>query len=1050
MKRILILSSLLLGGASAWAQTNPAITSWLRNTTGIVGRHYVSGNSTPITDTYSANVQTVQYSSSWAYISCSGIPSYVIGPYLDGNPNQGTSNSNIYKIPLTPTQNTGTASPTTGGTIGVFINGVSLFDYRDGVSYSLTSAAEKGGPIGGSGDGVWNRDAVVAERAGFDCAKGHPAGTNYHHHQNPSAFNLDLTVLSTICNLYTSDALYTINANSHSPLLGFAYDGYPIYGAYGYYNTNGTGGIVRMKSSYSLRNIAVRTHYANGTDVTDGPAVSTTYPLGRYREDYQYTAPSAAMPDYLDDHNGRFCVTPEYPNGTYAYFCTVDASHNSAYPYVVGPTFYGVKNVTRVTSITETTTTYSPTNLSATVSKTDVSCFNGSNATITLSNVSGGTAPYTYNWGSGVTTQNRTGLTAGTYAVTITSANAQTATYSTTITQPTAALTASVTGVNVACFGGSTGAVTASATGGTSAYAYNWGSGITAASRTGLASGTYTVTITDANGCIASAGKTITQPASAVSVTSASSNVACFGGSTGTIYLTVSGGTSGYTYNWGNNVTSQNRSGLTAGTYTVSVTDAAGCAATHSKTITQTTAITATGTTTSASCGNANGSISTSISGGTAPYTYNWGNNITTQNRTGLAAGSYTLSTTDANGCTASVNFNVSNSNAQTVTATTTNSRCNGQASGAISLSVAGGTAPYTYNWGSNVTTQNRTGLAAGVYTATVTDANNCLVVISSTVTQPTAITLTNTNQNSSCGQSNGIISVTVLGGTLAYVYNWGNNVTTQNRTGLAAGSYALSVTDANGCTQSLATTISSTSSATVTSTATNVLCFGSANGNVTLSVTGGTAPFTYNWGNNITTQNRSGLTAGTYAVTVTDANGCSAVRSQIVTQPQTVLTATLTATPVSGATLGTVISSATGGTSPYRYQWNTGATASQLTGLAAGTYTLTISDVNNCQFARSATVTNVTGIIEPIENLVINVLPNPADNLIILQAQGLLKSSYSVKLYDITGKMVASKDFLQGSTLCFIESSTLYDGLYVLHVTDGLSTKVFKVEVRH
>ena len=357
-KSLITIIAAALVASSVFAQTNPAITSWLRNTSGITGRHYVKGNSTPISDTYPANVQKVQYTADNVYVSCSGIPAYVIGPYLDGNPNQGGNNNNIYKIPLKPVQNTGTLSPTTGGTIGVFINGVSLFDYRDGVSYSFSLGKEQGGPIGGNGDAVWNRDAVLAERKGFDCAKGHPAMTNYHHHQNPSAFNLDKTVVSDICNLYLADGLYKIDSTKHSPLLGFAYDGFPIYGAYAYKNVNGTGGITRMKSSYKLHNITVRTHYANGTDVTDGPAVSATYPLGQYKEDYEFVATSAATPDFLDDHNGRFCVTPEYPNGIYCYFSTVDASWNSTYPYIVGPTFYGVKNVTRVTAINETTTTY--------------------------------------------------------------------------------------------------------------------------------------------------------------------------------------------------------------------------------------------------------------------------------------------------------------------------------------------------------------------------------------------------------------------------------------------------------------------------------------------------------------------------------------------------------------------------------------------------------------------------------------------------------------------------------------------------------------------
>ena len=358
MKKI-ILPSFLMLTISLFGQTNPAITNWLINTTGLTGRHYVNGNPTPIVDAVSANVQTVQYSASWVYVSTKGIPSYITGPFLDGNPSLATSQNAIFKISLNPVQNTGNPINTNGGNIGIFINGVALFDYRDGISWKNSTNSLAGGPLGGMGDGVWNRDAIPAEKLGFDCAKGHPAMGNYHHHQNPSAFNLDLTVISNICDIYAADGLYAINPTVHSPLIGFAYDGFPIYGAYGFANIDGTGGITRIKSSYQLRNISTRTTYSTGATVTAGPAVSSTYPLGYFREDYEYV--SNAGQDYLDVHNGRFCITPEYPNGIYCYFTTVDANWNSAYPYVVGPTFYGTKTGAKVTSITETVTTYTST-----------------------------------------------------------------------------------------------------------------------------------------------------------------------------------------------------------------------------------------------------------------------------------------------------------------------------------------------------------------------------------------------------------------------------------------------------------------------------------------------------------------------------------------------------------------------------------------------------------------------------------------------------------------------------------------------------------------
>ena len=364
MKKIVLSSVLLL---SFWnnAQINPAINSWLINTTGATGRHYVQGNSTPINDVDLVNVQSVQYSTNWVYITATGVPAYITGPFLDGNPSLTTNQNAIFKMPLNPTQNTGTATVTQGGNIGIFINGVAMFDYRDGVAWNATTNALCGGPGnppcpgGPTATLPWNRDAIIAEKAGFDCSKGHPAQGNYHHHQNPSAFKLDLTVISSICDIYDADGLYVINANEHSPLIGYAYDGFPVYGAYAFKNAAGTGAITRMKSGYQLRNITTRTTSPTGAAVTSGPAVSTTYPLGYFREDYEYIS-HPGEEDYLDEHNGRSCVTPEYPTGIYCYFATVDENWNSAYPYLVGPTYYGNKTASKVTSITENVSTYSP------------------------------------------------------------------------------------------------------------------------------------------------------------------------------------------------------------------------------------------------------------------------------------------------------------------------------------------------------------------------------------------------------------------------------------------------------------------------------------------------------------------------------------------------------------------------------------------------------------------------------------------------------------------------------------------------------------------
>ncbi|MGB1032595.1 MAG: YHYH protein, partial [Flavobacteriales bacterium] len=349
------------------------VTSWMINTTDLTGQHYLEGNSTPISDDYPANVQMVQYSDDNAYVNCSGIPAYIVGPYPDGNPALATDNEWLFRIPINPTP-ASNATTTPMGPIGVFVNGVPMYNDADGASYSSQQNADD--MMGG--DGVWNRNAILAENDGFDCAKGHPSpifngppgqgsleGGTYHHHQNPVAFNLAEVVLSDICDMYLADGLYTIDETVHSPLIGFAFDGYPVYGAVGYANADGTGGLEIIASSYQERDITTRTTYADGSTVTAGPDVSAQYPIGWYKEDYEYVAGSG----HLDEFNGRECVTPEYPDGTYAYFATVDADHNSVYPYLVGPQYYGVVDQSNFTSmgggnsvtIDEDVTLYDPT-----------------------------------------------------------------------------------------------------------------------------------------------------------------------------------------------------------------------------------------------------------------------------------------------------------------------------------------------------------------------------------------------------------------------------------------------------------------------------------------------------------------------------------------------------------------------------------------------------------------------------------------------------------------------------------------------------------------
>jgi hypothetical protein len=505
---------------------------------------------------------------------------------------------------------------------------------------------------------------------------------------------------------------------------------------------------------------------------------------------------------------------------------------------------------------------------------THVSCSGGSTGAISLA-ISGGTAPYAYNWGGGITTKDRAGLAVGSYAVTVTDANActQTASYNIT-TASSLSVNPSVT--NVTCNGASTGAINVTVTGGTAPYAYNWSGGVTTQNRTSLAAATYNVTVTDANGCTQAALATVAQP-TALNISTTPTNINCNGTSTGAITLTVSGGTAPYTYNWGGGVTTQNRTSLTAGTYTVTVTDANSCTQTNSVTLTQPTDVTLTTSVSNIICGSGTGSINLSVSGGIAPYTYNWGGGVTTEDRTGLTAGSYTVTVTDANTCTATTSANITETTSASLSTSITHITCFGTNTGAINLT-ASGSAPYTYNWSDGVTTEDRTNLIAGTYLVTVTNASGCTSTTSATVTTPSVVAVSNSLTHISCmGGSTGAINITATGGLAPYTYNWGGGIISEDRTGLAAGNYSVTVTDANGCTKALNLTITQPTSLNLNSAVTQVSCVGGTDGAIDLTVVGGTAPYTYDWGGGVMSQDRSSLAVGTYSVTVTDANGCTA-----------------------------------------------------------------------------------------------------------------------------------------------------------------------------
>jgi len=618
---------------------------------------------------------------------------------------------------------------------------------------------------------------------------------------------------------------------------------------------------------------------------------------------------------------------------------------------------------------TRSVTITQPVALSATISKTDISCNGGSNGTATVSGVSGGAGAYTYSWSpSGGTAVTATGLAAGTYTCTITDANACQITRTVTINQP-AAFTVGTSKTDVSCNGGSNGTATVSVSGATAPYSYSWApSGGTAATATGLAPGTYTVTITDNNTCQTTRSFTITQP-TALTATISKTDVSCNGGSNGTASVAASGGTPAYTYSWSpSGGTAATATGLAAGTYTCTITDANACQITRSVTVGQPSAITASVSKTDVSCnGGTNGTATVSgVTGGAAPYSYSWSpSGGTAAIATGLAAGSYTVTITDNNTCQTTRNVTITQPAPITASIGKTDVSCNGGSNGTATVSgVTGGSGSYSYSWSpSGGTAATATGLAAGTYTCTITDlVSTCQITRSVTVNQPTALSGTASKTDVSCnGGSNGTASVNVTGGAAPYSYSWApSGGTAAIATGLAAGTYTVTITDNNSCQISRTVTVNQPAALGGTTSKTDVSCNGGTNGTATVNATGGTAPYSYSWApSGGTAATATGLAAGTYTVTITDNNTCQTTRSVTITQPAAFsITTSKTDVSCNGGSNGSASVSVSGGTAPYTYSWApSGGTAATASGLAAGTYTVTITDNNSCQTTRSITI---------------------------------------------------------------------------------------------
>ncbi|AOC96677.1 PKD domain protein [Flavobacterium anhuiense] len=668
--------------------------------------------------------------------------------------------------------------------------------------------------------------------------------------------------------------------------------------------------------------------------------------------------------------NGTATVVPTGGAGGYTYSwnttpvqTTATAMGLTAGTYTVTVTDSNSCQATRSFTISEP-----PALTASNGGQTDVSCNGGSNGSATV-NVTGGTGTYTYQWApSGGTAATATGLSAGTYIVTVKDANNCQTSQSFTINQPPI-LSATQTHTDVLCNGGATGTATVTASGGTGNYTYLWSpSGGTAATATGLTVGNYSCLITDANGCSITKNFTINQP-SVLGATTSQTNATCSVG--GDASVTPFGGVGNYSYLWTpGGATTQNITNLAAGNYSCLITDGNGCTVTKNFIINTTNTLVAATYQVNVLCNGSNtGSASVIPSGAAGPFTYSWspsGGSSDTANN--LSAGNYSVTITASNGCSIVKNFTITEPSSIVITPNPqTNVTCSGGNNGSASVSVTGGTGAYSYTWspsGGNAATA--TGLSAGTYTVTVKDANSCTKTQSFTITEPNALSATTSQTDVTCnGGSNGTATVNVTGGTGTYTYSWSpSGGTAATASGLPAGTYTVTVKDANLCQTTASVTITEPPVLTATVAKTDVLCNQANNGTATVTPSGGTGTYTYSWSpSGGTAATATGLSPNTYSVTVTDANGCSVTETVQITEPSALsLTDSHINVSCNGGNNGTasvVATGGTGGTGAYTYSWSpSGGSAATATGLTAGVYTVTVTDENSCSATKAITIT--------------------------------------------------------------------------------------------
>ena len=703
-------------------------------------------------------------------------------------------------------------------------------------------------------------------------------------------------------------------------------------------------------------------------------------------------------------------------------------------------------------TIYDTITITEPDSLSG-ILTADTICCPGSAGGIATATINGGTGPYTYLWDdpSLQTTAIATGLVAGTYSCTVIDDNACQWTDSITVYEYQL-ISTSYTATNILCNGESSGCINTTTTGGTGNYTYLWSNGDTTANICNLTAGSYTCMITDGCGCTEWITINISEPNILNATIDSTFNITTYGGNDGAIYTSFNGGTGQLNINWSSNngfsSTSGDITNLPAGLYYLAITDSNACTLLDTIELTQPSSLWMNlDLAINASCfDSCNGILQVTANGGDSSYTYSWqgpnGYTSSNSNLTNLCYGEYIL-TVDDGLTTISDTFNIFQPLAITSTLSFDTITCHDGLTQA-EINVWGGTQPFIYNW-SNLDNNYITNIGSGSHSIIVIDANGCSISDSFSLTNPQPIISTSSSTNVACfGGNNGSASINIVsGGTPPYSFSNDNGITYQvsnTFNNLSSGNYSLLISDSNSCFSYIPIEITEPAEISSVTSTVDASCFGSCDGNILVTVSGGTSPYSYLWSNGQTTQNASSLCAGFYNVTITDSNNCLAINSGIINEPNAILINI----SIDGNSLV-----ATSGFSYYQWYFANGtpvigATSESFNPDSMGEYYVVVSD-GNCEETSYTINYNINDINDI--NKQIRIYPNPTNGLITIDTDNVIQNITIINL--IGNQLLKVEKNNLDITSTKIDLSNFVKGIYIIQIKQNDQTMNYRIALQ-